>query len=80
MTMAKHGIFIYTGDAANFHELEFRTSLRMFGAQSTEERSRAGSNILDGLRGDALKVAQEVGSMSLAAPACITTLISRMTR
>lgn len=50
----------------------------MLGAQGAEESSRAVSNIVDGPRGDAFTVAQEVGLVSVTAPAAIATLINRM--
>lgn len=78
VTMTKQGILIYNDNAANFHDWEFRASLGMFGARSTEERLRAVGNIVDGLRCDAFTVAQEVGTVNLAVLAGITILVVRM--
>lgn len=78
--MVMQEVFVYNGGAGIFHEWEVRMSLGMFGAQSTEERSSAVSNtdIMDGLRGDEFTVVQQVGNVSLAAPAGITTMIRLM--
>ena len=76
------GAKIYYGDAASCHELEIRTRLRIAGKsgdQYIEEMSKVG----DGLRGDALVAAQEVGFDDLCEivdgrPCGIDTLINHM--
>ena len=66
----KAGSYIYGGDASSFHEWEFRTRLRVKGR--TEDRyAEAVSKVIDGLRGDAFIVAQEVGLDSLWATGAI---------
>ena len=62
---------IYFGDAASFHEWEFRTRLRMAGKKC------------DGLSGDAFAAAQEVGFENLCEiidgrPCGIDTVINQM--
>lgn len=56
----KSGAYIYTGDALNYHEWQFRTNLRL---QACEEKDVPGivSKIVEGLRGDALHAAMEIG-------------------
>ena len=76
------GAYIYHGDAASFHEWEFRTRLRIAGKagdQYIEEMSK----VCDGLRGDAIVAAQEVGFGNLfeivdGRPCGIDTLIRHM--
>ena len=56
----KSGSYIYTGDASSFHEWEFRTRLRVKGKKD-DLYAEAMSEVVDGLRGDAFVIAQEVG-------------------
>ena len=56
----KSGSYVYSGDATNYHEWEFRTKLRMKG-KNAEQYPEAVSKIMEGLRGDAFIIAQEVG-------------------
>ena len=51
---------MYYGDATNYHEWEFRTRLRMKG-KNAEQYPEAVSRIMEGLRGDAIIIAQEAG-------------------
>jgi hypothetical protein len=60
----KQGSYIYSGEAGNFHEWEFRTKLRSRGKRG-DHYVDAVSRITEGLRGDAFIVAQEVGLESL---------------
>ena len=60
----KQGTFVYKGDGVNFYEWEFRTKLRVAG-KTGEHYTDAVSKIVDGLRGDAFVVAQEVGLEAL---------------
>ena len=54
------GAKIYCGDAASFHEWDFRTRLRIAG-KSCDQHIELMSKVCDGLRGDAFVAAQEVG-------------------
>ena len=54
------GTYIYAGEPATFHEWEFRTKLRSFGKRGDQYVTET-SKIVDGLRGDAFVVAQDVG-------------------
>ena len=54
------GSYIFSGEAGNFHEWEFRTKLRSRGKRG-DFYIDAVSRITEGLRGDAFIVAQEVG-------------------
>ena len=56
----KSGSYVYSGDATNYHEWEFRTKLRMKG-KNAEQYPEAVSRIMEGLRGDAFIIAQETG-------------------
>ena len=60
----KQGTFVYKGDGVNFYEWEFGTKLRIAG-KTGEHYTDAVSKIVDGLRGDAFVVAQEVGLEAL---------------
>ena len=60
--VTKSGSYIYSGEAANYHEWEFRTRLRVKAAGDTDDKyAEAMSKVVDGLRGDAFIVAKEVG-------------------
>ena len=60
--VTKSGSYIYHGDAANFHEWEFRTRLRVKTAGTDPDRyAEVMSKVIDGLRGDAFIIAKEVG-------------------
>ena len=73
------GAHIYSGDAASFHEWEFRPRLRIPG-KTGDQCIEAMSKVCDGLRGDAFPAAQEVGFDNLCEstdgrPCGIDTLI-----
>ena len=55
----RDGAYIHYGDAASFHEWEFRSKLRI-GGKSGDQYIDALSKVCDGLRGDAFVAAQEV--------------------
>ena len=63
-TETRTGAYTFYGDAASFHEWEFRTRLRVAG-KSGDQYIEAMSKVCDGLRGDAFVAAQEVGFDSL---------------
>ena len=76
------GAYIYYGDAASFHELEFRTRQRIAGT-SGDQHIEAMSKVCDRLRGDAFVAAQEVGFDNLCeifdgGPRGIDTLIQHL--
>ena len=73
----KQGTYVYKGDGINFYEWEFRTKLRSAG-KTGEHYADAVSNIVDGLRGDAFVVAQEVGLESLHGHDGIQLLTQKM--
>ena len=56
----KGGSFIYHGDAPKYHEWEFRTRLRV-SQKKADAYTEAVNKVVEGLRGDAFIVAQEVG-------------------
>ena len=56
----KSGSFIYHGDAASYHEWEFRTKLAIMN-ETGDQYATAISKVVDGLRGDAFVIAQTVG-------------------
>ena len=56
----RSGAHIYYGDAASFHEWEFRTRLRTAG-KTGDQYTEAMSKVCKGLCGDAFVAAQEVG-------------------
>ena len=82
MFETRTGAYIYYGDAASFHEWEFRTGLRIAG-KTGDQYIEAMSKVCDGLRGDAFVAAQEVGFDNLCAivdgiPQSIDALIQHM--
>ena len=67
--VTKAGSYIYRGDASNFHEWEFRTRLRLKAAGDDEGRyAEQMSKVVDGLQGDVLTAAREVGLEKLRQP------------
>ena len=73
----KTGSYVYWGDAMNFHEWEFRTRLRVQGKKD-DSLVDAISKAVEGLRGDAFVVAQEVGLETLWSEGGIDELITNM--
>ena len=78
----RSGAYVCFGDAASFHEWEFRTRLRTAGKHG-DQYIEAMSKVCDGLRGDAFVEAQEVGFDNLCEivdgrPRGIETLIQHM--
>jgi hypothetical protein len=73
----KKGNFVYWGEAVNYHEWEFRTKLKTVG-KSAAFLAEAISKVVDGLRGDAFVVAQEVGLNDLFDVGGIDELIRKM--
>ena len=71
------GGFIYRGDAATFHEWEFRTTLRI-GVKKDDAYVDAAAKIVDALRDDAFTVAQEVGCAEILKVGGITLLVEAM--
>ena len=63
----KSGSYVFSGDSAVFHEWEFRTKLRVIG-QDGRDYKQAMSTVVEGLRGDAFIIAQEVGIDRLMHP------------
>ena len=63
----KQGSYIYKGDPGNYHEWEFRTKLKVMGKRG-DQYADATSRIVEGLRGDAFIVAQELGLEKLQDP------------
>ena len=75
-------LYIYYGDAASFHEWEFRTRLRIAG-KSGDQCIEVMSKVCDGLRGDAFVAAQGAVFVYLCEsidgrPCGIDTLINHM--
>ena len=78
----RSGAYICFGDAASFHEWEFRTRLRITG-KNGDQYIEAMSKVCDGLSGDAFVAPQEVGFDNLCEivdgrPRGIETLIQHM--
>ena len=60
----KGGVFVYDGDAARFHECEFRTSMRARSSKE-EDMARTANSIVESLRGEAAQVAMDIGDEKL---------------
>ena len=60
LSETRGGSYIFNGDAASFHEWGFRTRLRLKGCVGKDvgRYVEAMSKVIDGLRGDALTIAQ----------------------
>ena len=68
----KQGSYIYKSDAANYHEWEFRTQLRVMGKKG-DQYADAASRVVEGLRGDAFITGQELGLTKLRDPGSVGT-------
>ena len=68
----KGGAFIYFGDAHSYHEWEFRTRIRLT-VRDPAFYSEAVSKVIEGLRGNAFVVAQELGYEALTQPIDLET-------
>ena len=77
LSETRGGSYIYSGDAASFHEWEFRTRLRLKGSKDLGKYAEAMSKVIDGLRGDAFSIAQEVGLENLWQCGSVLTEASR---
>jgi hypothetical protein len=79
----KTGSYVFWGDAASFHQWEFRTRLHV-AAEAGDNYVEAVCKVVEGLRGDAFVVVQEVGLADLwqeptdHIPSGITTLMHHM--
>ena len=76
------GAYTHCGDAASFHEREFRTRLRIAG-KTCDQHIEALSKVCDVLRGDAFVAAQQVGFDNLCEviggkPRGIDTLVNHV--
>ncbi len=71
----KHGQYLFDGDAASFHEWQFRVQMKM---SATEKKDRPGlsAKIVDGLRGDAFSIAMDIGSTKILNDGGIDILIA----
>ena len=64
-TETKSGAYIFSGHPTEFYEWEFRTMAR-HNSTKDEDKPQLGGKILEGLRGDAYMVAQDLGLAALA--------------
>ena len=73
----KAGTFVYSGEAAKYHDWEFRTELLM---SCTDEDSQGQTiaKIVSGLRGDAMQIARDIGLEVLKSEKGLQTLIQQM--
>ena len=58
------GAFVYDGSPAKFHEWEFRTMVK-WRSSDEERRLQSLSTIIDGLRGEAARIAMDIGHEAL---------------
>ena len=63
----RQGIFIFTGDASDYQDWEFRNELKYTNAKE-EERPKIMAEIVTSLRGDAFRVAKDLGMEDLTKP------------
>ena len=64
----KQGSIIFSGEAASFHDWEFRTRMKMMGCTDPSKYAENMSKIMDGLRGEAFTLAMEIGTKQLCTP------------
>ena len=76
-TETKSGVYIFSGHPADFYEWEFRTMAR-YNSCKDEDKPALGGKILEGLKGDAYMVVQDLGLEALAKPDAVPTLVSAM--
>ncbi len=75
--LTKSGKYVYWGDATSYYEWEFRTRLSILGTKDDFGHDTV-VKIVEGLRGDAFVVAQEVGLGELVATDGIDQLVAAM--
>ena len=68
---------MYWGNATSYYEWEFRTRLSILGTKEDFYQDTV-AKIVEGLRGDAFVVAQEVGLGELASTDGIDTFVASM--
>ena len=71
------GGYIYRGEAATFHEWEFRIKVRS-AAKTGDAYADAAAKIVDALRDDAFVVAQEVGVETVMKEGGLDALVKAM--
>ena len=72
--LTKHGVFIYDGSALHFDEWKFSTLARVAGTKEEDVPSLP-ARILEGLRGEALRVAMDIGVAGLTKEGALQTLV-----
>ena len=60
----RNGAYVYSGSPADFHEWMFRTRMQVQG-RTDQQYLTAMAHIIEGLKGDAILVAQEIGMAKL---------------
>ena len=78
LTTTKSGAFVFSGEAARYHEWEFRTKILLM--VPAEKRLEQVPKIIEGLRGDAYIVAEQLGIDTLAEPDGVRALIAAMNK
>ena len=73
----KSGVSVHDGNAARFHEWEFRTGMR-WRSSKEEDKDRTTNNIIESLRGEAGQVAMDLGQEELMKPTGAKSLIDAM--
>ena len=76
LTTTKSGAFIFSGEAARYHEWELRTKILLI--VPADKRLEQVPKIIEGLRGDANIVAEKLGIDTLAEPDGVKALITAM--
>ena len=66
ITETRYGSYIYDGSPAKYHEWECRTRVKVEG-RTDQQYLTAMTNVIQGLKGDAVLVAQEIGMDKLNA-------------
>ena len=78
MLHAEKGIFQFDGSPSHFHEWEFRTKMKVNGIAEDKDRKLVASKIVEGLFGEALSIAMDLGIEVLVEEDGIETLVQRI--
>ena len=78
MLHAEKGIFQFDGSPSHFHEWEFRTKMKVNGAVEDKDRKLVASKVIEGLFGEALSLAMDLGTEALFEESGIEKLIARI--
>jgi len=75
----RQGIQIYSGESSRYHEWEFRTMLEIDSSNGEEKRRKEiTSQVVKALRGDAYRIAMDIGREALMAEDGVPKLVAAL--